>query len=259
MWRHHTGPYGTGTVSSAGYQTRRARVYSDTWPCPGSKNFLNSSGWLVTNAGVGGCRLYSGGDTAGCTTSADCRIPPMQSAYCSFNGGNGKGTCVQGGGTVFDGPALLGFDNFTFSEMQAGVLGGYLRVASVGAYDVESGRGLEMMALGPLKVNGSYASDYDTLFVAIRPHTSTNTTTTTTTTTNANISTGNSATATTTTTSAQFQYYQASLDRRYSQAAKPVGADVFYSRVLQHAVEWNAAFAPGMQVTLYETQYPPPF
>ena len=121
--------------------------------------------------------------------------------------------------------------------MQAGVLGGHLRVASVGAFDVDSQRGLEMMALGPLDVQGASASDYDAVFVAVRPHTTT-------------LRSAGGELKFKVTTSADFEYYQASLDRRYGQTSKPIGAAVFYSKVLEHAIEWNAAFAPGMQVKL---------
>ena len=212
-------------------------------PCPGTKNYLNSSGWLVTNAGTPGCRRYEGGDEASCKTSADCRIPPMQSHYCKIPAGGGPGACVGGGGTVFDGPAVLRLYHTTFSEMQAGLLGGHLRVASVGAYDVGTGRGLEMMALGPLAI------DNDTMLVAIKPYAAVN----------ASVAADAADTATTNATTANadagaskepFAYYSVSLDRTHPQSSNPVPSATFYLAVLEHAVEWNAMFAPAMKVTL---------
>ena len=56
---------------------------------------------------------------------------------------------------------VLGLPPTNFSGMVSGVLGGYLRVASVGAFDLATERGFEMMALGPL------AADNDTILVAL--------------------------------------------------------------------------------------------
>lgn len=218
----NAGPYGSGPVSS--FNTRRGVAYISTWPCPGTTSYLNSSGWLVTNAGAGACRSYTGGDhpppppPPACHTSADCRKPPMMSHYCELPAGGGSGRCVPGGGTIFDGPSVLKMNSSVFSEMQAGVIGGYLRVASVGAYDVASGRGLEMMALGPL------TADNDTVLVAIRPHSPE--------------------------LSFKFEYYSVSLDRRHPQDSVRVAASTFYLAVLEHSVEWAGVFAAGMQVTL---------
>jgi hypothetical protein len=105
--------------------------------------------------------------------------------------------------------------------MQAGVLGGHLRVASVGAFDVTTQRGLELMALGPL------ASDNDTILVALRPFTSA------------------AAPA-----NASFAYYSASLDYHHPQNSTVVTSAVFYAAVLDHAVEWEQVFAPAMKVSL---------
>ena len=121
---------------------------------------------------------------------------------------------------MFDGPSVLGFASGLFSEMQSGVLGGHLRVAVVGAFDQQSQRGLEMMALGPL------AADNDTIVVAIRPHTP-----------SANESARWS-----------FDYFSVSLDRRHPGNSTPIPPSTFYLAVLEHAIEWNTAFETGMQV-----------
>jgi hypothetical protein len=150
--------------------------------------------------------------------------------------------------------------NPTFSEMQAGVLGGHLRVASIGAYDVDSQLGFEMMALGPL------ALDNDTVLVAIRPHTPTNQQK------DGAASTRNivavkidrAATAAdgtivdeedvrvsdAVTSPYTFLYYSVSLDRTHSEDSQIVPSAVFYLAVLEHAVEWNDLFAPAMEVML---------
>eukprot|EP01046_Picozoa_sp_COSAG06_P053082 COSAG06_NODE_9090_length_1989_cov_4.921456_3_plen_110_part_00 len=65
-----------------------------------------------------------------CTHSEECRTPPRDRSYCY------KGQCVGGGGVLFDPAIFLGQNgSSTYSELQTGVLGGHLRVASVGAYD----------------------------------------------------------------------------------------------------------------------------
>ena len=65
-----------------------------------------------------------------CTHSEECRTPPRDRSYCY------KGRCVGGGGVLFDPAIFLGQNgSSTYSELQTGVLGGHLRVASVGAYD----------------------------------------------------------------------------------------------------------------------------
>ena len=142
----NAGPYGDGPVCC--YTTRKGTDYIPTWPCPGSTNHLNSSGWLVTNAGLAGCRKYTGGyvpppppppPPPPCYSSIECRqagtkFDFIKASYCQFstsqsahegidtdiplgtdsNGGDDDGrlrevgTCKGGGGTVFDGIKLLG-------------------------------------------------------------------------------------------------------------------------------------------------------
>ena len=142
----NAGPYGDGPVCC--YTTRKGTGYIPTWPCPGSTNHLNSSGWLVTNAGLAGCRKYTGGyvpppppppPPPPCYSSIECRqagtkFDFIKASYCQFstsqsahegidtdiplgtdsNGGDDDGrlrevgTCKGGGGTVFDGIKLLG-------------------------------------------------------------------------------------------------------------------------------------------------------
>ena len=171
----------------------------------------------------------NGGDALACSTSATCRAPPRDRSYCF------EGKCVSGGGTVFDAVAFLGQTGTAYTELQTGVLGGHLRVASVGAFDATSGVGFEMMAFGPLK------HDNDTILIAIR----------------AAAASGDGGAA----AAAAFSYFSISLDRRGCVGAKPaagtcdgaagspcctVAPEVFYAAVLQHTEEWEAAFAGGI-------------
>jgi hypothetical protein len=214
-----------------------------------------------------------------CTTSDVCRAPPRDRSYC-YNG-----TCVPGGGIVFDGAAFLGFSK-PFSEQQMGVLGGHLRVAASSVYEVTDDVGFEMMAIGPL------ALDNDTILVAIRKcvfyihllvhrlspmsafclfdpviqHT---------------YVVGAPTTlialllarllctffffarySPDAPVNAAYTYLSTSLDRRacsgtpstapYCSGSKccTVAPEVFYEAVLEHHAEWHAVFAPGMELTI---------
>lgn len=112
--------------------------------------------------------------------------------------------------------------------MQTGVLGGYLRVASVACYDPANSAlgtaavGFEMIALGPL------AEDNDTIVIAIRKYQ------------------GPDAPA-----NATVQYVEVSLNQlRCNAAPCPSTSARFYSAVLNHGQHWEAQFKKGMDVTL---------
>ena len=79
-----------------------------------------------------------------CNSSSECRAPPRDRSYCRC------GQCVGGGGRVFSPTAFLTQDARDYDELQTGVLGGHLRVASVGCYSTHQRHGFEMLALGPL-------------------------------------------------------------------------------------------------------------
>ena len=49
---------------------------------------------------------------------------------------------------------------------------------------------------------------------------------------------------------ASFSYYAVSLDRRHPQDSSGIATEVFWEAVLEHAVAWDAAFAPGMKASL---------
>ena len=164
----NAGPYASGAVCC--YNTRQGTGYIPTWPCPGTTNHLNSSGWLVTNAGKDGCRAYTGSyvppppPPPACHTSLECRqggtrFDHIRASYCQLPAtGRGPGTCVGGGGSVFSANKVLGIPATNYSEMQAGVLGGYLRIASVGNFDRATQRGFEMMALGASRSRKCYCA-----------------------------------------------------------------------------------------------------
>jgi len=168
-----------------------------------------------------------------CATSAECIIPPRDRSYCH------DGACVPGDGTVFDGAAYLGYDGELFPARQSGVLGGHHRVAALGCHappapgstaDV-TGRGFEMMAIGPL------GFDNDTILIAIRNHTDPGPGT--------------------------YTYLSTSLDRcpckgvaiRTGYCAQggrccAVERAEFYGAVVEHVAEWAGAFQPAMELTL---------
>ena len=99
--------------------------------------------------------LRMAGAPPSCNTSDQCRLPPRDRSYCY------QGQCVPGGGTVFDAAAYLGLAP-PFEEMQSGLVGGHLRVASVACFNRSTSQGFEMLAIGPL------AADNDTILVALR-------------------------------------------------------------------------------------------
>jgi hypothetical protein len=112
--------------------------------------------------------------------------------------------------------------------MQTGVLGGHLRVASVGCYDAAGGSsssGFEMLSLGPLK------SDNDTVLIALRRH-------------------GDGMAV-----NASFTYLSASLNqqrcvsKQTGQQACTSTAEAFYTEVLAHAQEWGQLFGGMNQDT----------
>lgn len=170
-----------------------------------------------------------GGTTLTCITSADCIVPPRDRSYCY------QGQCIPGGGIVFDGAAYFGFDQ-DFSEQQAGVLGGHLRVASVGCFNKDNSTGFEMMSIGPLDLNN------DTLLVAIRKY-------------------SNSGPL-----NSPYDYLSVSLDRRpcegqtssvpYCAGGKccEVTAESFYSAVAAHSMEWSTSFQRAMQASIPYTE-----
>lgn len=249
----NAGPYGQGPVCC--YNTRKGTDYISTWPCPGSTNFLNSSGWLVTNAGKGSCRNYTGGyvppppPPPPCFSSLECRqdgtkfdfvrpsycqLPqPVESASPSRGSGAPAGQCTGGGGTVFDAMELLQIPPTNFSDMVTGMLGGYLRVAAVGAFDRATRRGFEMTALGPI------AADNDTILVALRNATGSEV-----------ADLYNEETPRPEISTSTYSYYSVSLDRRHPPNSTLVAPSVFWSAVVDHAVRWQRVFAPAMKVTL---------
>ena len=128
---------------------------------------------------------------------------------------------------------LLQIPPTNFSDMVTGMLGGYLRVAAIGAFDRDTRRGFEMMALGPL------AADNDTILVALR-----NATTMEVAGLHSKDSPRSEIAAST------YSYYNVSLDRRHPSNSTLVAPSVFWSAVVDHAVKWQRIFAPAMKVTL---------
>lgn len=144
-----------------------------------------------------------------------------------------NGTCRGGGTTVFSAGEFLGLPSTNYTMMQTGVLGGHLRIASVACLNPASNAantavaavGFEMLAVGPLP------EDMDTILIAIRkfdPDAAVN---------------------------ASFQYVTVSLNQQRCTATPCVStASRFYAAVLAHAIEWEAVFAPAMDVTVPYTE-----
>ena len=85
------------------------------------KAVLAMDGKLLRSDGADNEPLRAGAP-ANCTSSEQCRAPPRDRSYCY------QGACVAGGGVVFDASAFLDLP-LACKQMQAGVLGGHLRVA----------------------------------------------------------------------------------------------------------------------------------
>jgi hypothetical protein len=167
-------------------------------------------------------------ESTNCTSDPDCwTIANLERAYCS------KGQCVGGGTTIFDAVKYLklavskGVDtgaSYSFDNMQTGVLGGYMRVASVACFDAgdgAGGRGFEMLSLGPLK------QDNDTVLIALRQYIP-----------------GAKA-------NASFAYLSVSLSQQRcvdpgtgQQACASTAGD-FYAAVFEHVSEWQSVFGDG--------------
>ena len=133
-----------------------------------------------------------------------------------------------------------------YDQLQTGVLGGHLRVASIGCYSTTHNEGFELMALGPLSPEESevlgFTKGNDTMLVALRPHMSTET--------------ANS-------TKQPYIYLSFSLDKAPCSGGSPVGGvpgsltaacqispGQFFGAVLAHATLWKRQFDAGMQLEI---------
>jgi hypothetical protein len=173
---------------------------------------------------------------AACQSSWECRAPPRDRSYCGA-----AGVCVGGGGPVFSPTVFLGQNASDYDQLQTGVLGGHLRVASVGCYSTAKRHGFEMMALGPLSPavaeSLGFARGNDTVLAALRPYTA-----------------GAQP--------APYTYLSISLDRGNCSGAPLPGtpgacqasAGQFFGAVLAHTLEWNVHFDVGMQFDIPDAE-----
>ena len=215
-----------------------------------------------------------------CASSWECRTPPRDRSYCSADK-----TCVGGGGPVFSPTDFLGQNASEYDQLQTGnprddfwhlgwilprvpaiivrvgVVGGHLRVASVGCYSTARQQGFEMMALGPLSEppprpsvcvlcqDGSdivvetgptdaaalgFDPSNDTVLAALRPHAAGQ-------------------------TQPSYTYLAISLDRGRCSGGTPteasnsvceISAAQFFGGVLAHALKWKPQFDGGMEASI---------
>eukprot|EP01043_Picozoa_sp_COSAG02_P027814 COSAG02_NODE_1656_length_11472_cov_4.522729_4_plen_788_part_00 len=178
-------------------------------------------------------------DALACSTSYDCRTPPRDRSYCF------QGQCVGGGGPIFSAAAFLNQSTSDYDQLQTGVLGGHLRVASVGCYSSKDKEGFELMALGPLSPHESeslgFSKGNDTVLVALRPY----------------MPPGREPTG------QPYTFLSFSLDKAPCSGGTPVGGapgsltaacqispGQFFGAVLAHASQWKSQFDAGMQLQI---------